>query len=212
MSEKEIIKKIKLLKSIQPEQNVLKNLKRDIYQHVGIENERNKYFEITVRKFFINFSMVLKSYRYISVGVIFVLLLLFFSFMTLASLPNHIHKIILYTKVALAPNQYEKARLALDDVTHTYKKTTSLVQNNLNSLSQELAFTNLEMSSLKLKGERGKYTALQCHTLYQQYLMYLKEENTTISRLNQKQSSSVKSQIIAYKEQAEQKLHMYPRL
>lgn len=208
MNEKIIIKKITLLKLIQPQQSVLKDIKNGVYKSVGIAKKENNQ---SFGEIFTNISLLIKSYRYLSLGVTFAFLLLLFSFVTSAFLPDQIHKIILYTKVALAPNRYEKARLALADITYTYKTNTILEKNNLTTLSQELAFTNAEMSNLKLKGEKGKYTKIQCHELYQQYLTYLKEENIAIPTAQQP-FSSIKSQIITYREQAEQKLNMYPRL
>jgi len=210
MNEKEIIEKLRLLKSIQPEQHVLSDIKKGVYRRVGVEYKVKNIFETNIRKFITDITQLLKAYRYISFGAMAILLLAIFSFMAFAFLPDQIHTIVRNTKVALASNRYEKASIALADIIDTYGKQRTAKKSNLNNFSQELAFTNTEMANLKLKGEQGKYTAKQCHDLYKQYLSYLKKEEK-----NQKtntMSSQVQSQITRYEEQAEQKLHMYPHL
>jgi hypothetical protein len=124
------------------------------------------------------------------------------------TLQNSIHSLVLDTRLAFASDQYQKATLALSDTTSRYGSKQKVVKSDIANMSYALALTNTQMSQLKLKGEDGKYTAKQCHALYQQYLAYLQKED----RFTPQSFSNLKFQIKAYKEQAEIKLNMYRNL
>lgn len=193
MNRKQVIKQIKLLKTLQPTQSVLDDMKEIVFQEVGVAHKDS-------------FRFNLQSYRVTAYGIaVAVFLIIFLSIFSI--IPNQVHSIMMYGKLTFASNQYEKATLALADTIGRFGNK-SIKVNNVQALSQSLALTNTELSDLKLKGEKGKYTAQECHAVYQQYLNYLQKEYIATPQ----SFSTLKSQIFVYQEQAEQKLHMYHNL
>lgn len=208
MNEKQVIKKLILLKNIQPTQPVLENMKKNIYLQVQI---KSKVDVNTLGKFSISINSLLKLYKPISYGITFTLLVLFLSMFSVFP-PNKLHDIILYTRLTLAPNQYEKASIALADTTDRFGSGTAVETDNTKDASRSIALANSELSNLKLKGENGKYTAKQCHQIYQEYLRYLEKENQNISTEKKQSLTMFKLQLSTYEELAEKKLHMYNKL
>src|SRR5580704_19575958 len=111
MTEKQMITKIKRLKLLQPNKRVLEEIKTDIYQQVGIEKEEE------TKSYVHKPSLSARFYRYGISVALFVLLLLFIFY---ALFPTQIHKLIISSKIAMASNRYEKAEIALSDITSQY--------------------------------------------------------------------------------------------
>src|SRR6185312_9372220 len=190
-------------------ESVLHRVKKNVYQQVlGEDREKTKF---GLQNLLDNVSRFIKQYTIASYGIAFALLLAIF-FSTFSNLlPTETHTAILATKLAFAPNQYERARIALTDTTSRFANTQT-VEEHIPSASQSFALTNNELAKLELKGEKGKYTTQECHQIYQKYLMYLEQENKNISQKNNPPLANLKSQISAYEELAEKKLHKYNSL
>lgn len=205
MKDQQAIKKLQLLKTMQPAKHTLNSIKEGVYYQVQSENKAQTNLGIQDR--FSNISTFLKTYgvAYYA-GAIAFLLVIFLSASVLL-FPNQTHTALLYGKLALAQNQYEKARIALND-TKTKFADNKTTQVNTNELVYSLALTNTQLNALRLKGEKGKYTAEECHNIYQEYLSYLENKEKNM----QSNNSMLKSQINSYEEQAEKKLHMYKSL
>ncbi len=193
MKEQEIINKLTLLKTVRPSQAVITDMKHDIYQKVGIGNKKNTFSNVTIALY----------------GFAFVVLLTVFLSVVLL-LPNPIHTVILYSKLSFASNQYQKVRIVFADTTNRFKVNKQL-QQQPQEFSRSLALVNREMSELKLKGEKGKYTEQECRRIYHEYLSYLEKEEKSIPLTN-RSFASVKSQINIYEEESEKKLNMYKSL
>ena len=188
MNEKQIIKKLTLLQNVQPNKTLFTNMKNNVYQQVSPKRK----LQSKLLRFF--------PAQYLS----FAFVLIFILGVAYLMQPGSLHTIVLDTKLTFAANQYERANTVFSD-------TKSISKGDSGKFAYAIARTNTEMSELKLKGEKGKYTEQQCLMLYRQYLSFLDNEATIISTTGQ-QSSQVKSQINAYREQAEKKLHMYHTL
>lgn len=205
MNEKQVIKKLSVLKNVQPNNKLLKNIKDDVYQQIRLERRG----EVTQKTFAANIHASLSYYRYavsaLAVAfVLFVGMIIFF--------PNHIHTAVLTGKLTVASNQYEKARIAFADTNKRYGNYQAVNTSNIKDASYSLALTNKEMSHLHLKGENGKYSAQQCQDLYKQYLSFLKKEYAAMQNENNPSVVSLKMQTKKYIEQAETKLNMYHNL
>lgn len=196
MSEVELVKKIKLLKTIKPASAELDVIGKNIYSHLGIEQRPET---------FIKFG----SQPVIYFGTAFAVIFLAIIFNINNLLPNNIHTLITYTKITAASNQYEKAHIALADIQNKYGTPDMIKSSNSEDISQSLTLTNNELSNLKLKGEKGTYTSQQCLALYKTYLLYLEKLNKNIPDNGQPSTRLLKSTIAKYKELSEQKLHMY---
>lgn len=219
MKQIDVILQLKSLKSIQPDSNVLKTIEKNVYSHLKTD-DRNFVWK-QIKSFSSNIFLILKilktnPFTTYSIGVAF-LIVVFLSVYT-GFLPNEISKTLLYTKIAVAPNQYIKASIALssaqtkiDSINYTSNK---LHKNEIKDISQSIALANQELSALKLMGEKGKYTQSECQELYRSYHTSLEnlDHHITASSSNEedKQSiASLKTQISNYEKQAEQKLKLY---
>jgi len=206
MNQDKVIKKLQLLKSIQPQHNVLNTIKKDVYMQIYISSNNNK--NILNAYYFYSIFSRLKLQQDLSYRVAILVIFLIFIFTFSPFLQNKIHTISTYSRIAFTQNQYKKANIALADSQYIYADSKAINYDTSKDILQSLSLTNKELSLLKLKGEKGKYTAQQCHALYQNYLLYLEKMISNISG-NQKSTLVLKSQILSYEEQAEKKLHMY---
>ena len=197
MRDKQIIEKIQLLRSIKPDEETIRLIhKQSTAQLFGEKRYGIRKWSIT------------SAIPYVALLVI---LLFFFSVSVL--LPNSIHTSIISARIALAPNHYEKAKIA---VAHAESEFASFSQqpndaNKLSDFSQALAIANTQMTNLKLKGEKGKYTMQDCLSLYTTYYTSLESmKQTLISQTNSSnKNKSLYKQINQYDQQAEKKLHLY---
>ena len=189
MKEEQVISELKRLKTVLPPQAVLNEMKHSIYRKVGAEQKKP----------------LQSTFMFALPVLAFVLLLVIF--ISSLFLTNQLETAILYSKMSFASNQYQKARIAFADITNRFHVTEPL-RGNPYEFSHSLAIANTELSNLKLKGEKGKYTEQECRQIYHEYLSYLKKEEKNIP-VNNSTYSSVRSQISTYEEQAEKKLHMY---
>jgi len=203
MKEEQVISKLTSLKAINPSQVTLRDIKQGVFQQV--KNETNPQSLFYTREAFGTIAHFIQLHKlaFYGLALVIVFVLISISFI----IPNQFHTVILYSKLAFAPNQYQKSRIALQDVTSRFGNNKQTEQNT-QELLQSLALANTELSNLKLKGVKGEYTQQECHKLYQEYLNYLIKEEKNIPAKDST-FSSVKSQINSYQEQAEKKLHMY---
>lgn len=205
MKDQQAIKKIQLLKTLHPTKNTLRKIRESVYYQV--QSEHKTQASLSIQERFSTIAALIKSS-----GVTFYAGMIAFLFIISLSafvlvFPNQTHTAFLYGRLVFAPNQYEKAHIALEDTKSRFANNNT-AQSNANELVYSLTFTNTQLDELKLKGENGKYTAQECHQIYQEYLTYLESTEKSISSNN----STLKSQINAYEEQAEKKLHMYNSL
>lgn len=207
MKEKQAVNKLKMLKTIQPTRAVLNGIKLGIYQQIKAENTNKAY---GFQELLDNIFIFVKSYGTVSYSLAFVLLLIILLSVSSVLFSTKFQNIVLYSKLAFASNQYQKAQIAFVDTTGRFKEGKPIDHKAL-ELSQSLALTNAQLNSLELKGEKGRYSAQQCHEIYQKYLNYLENEEKDLSTKNSS-FAKVKFQINSYEEQAEKKLHMYNSL
>jgi len=205
MRDQETINKLQLLKKIHPTKHALLSIKKGVYQQVKSENRTQSHFRLDGQMS--NISYLIHSYKVAFFASVIAFLFIVFLSASMILLPNQIHNAILYGRIALAQNQYEKAQVALDDTRNRFTNNKSVLTNT-NELAFSLNMTNTELNKLKLKGEKGKYTAQQCHQIYKEYLSNLETNEKSIPSNN----TTLKSKINVYEEQAETKLHMYPSL
>lgn len=204
MKEEQLILKIKLLKRMQPSRTVFNEIKHDVYQQVQAENQRTTF---PIHGLFEDIFTLRRLYNSAFYSVAFALFLIVFLSISYTFFPNQLHNSILYGRLAVAPNQYEKAHIALEDTKNRFAND-KIVHADTNELAYSLALTNSELNGLKLKGENGQYTASECHQIYQEYFTYLQSKEKVIPSTN----TMLKSKINSYEEQAEKKLHMYKSL
>lgn len=204
MKDQQAIKKLQLLKTMQPSKKALKGIKEGVYHQIQPETKMRTFFSTHDR---FRSPASLQFYRVAFYAGAFAFLLIMFLFASTIFFPNQIHNAFLYGRLAFASNQYQKAQIALTDTKSRFADNKS-AQENINELAYSLTVTNTQLTELKLKGEKGKYTAQECHQIYQEYLIYLESKEKVISSHN----STLKSQINSYEEQAERKLHMYNSL
>lgn len=207
MKEQQVINKLRLLKTMQPAKPVLKDIKQSVYQQMKVEYKTQTF---GIQERFDSIFVLIKSYNVAFYSVSVALLLILFLSASSVFFSNQVHNIILDSKLAVASNQYQRASIALADTTSRFGENMP-VEQHTQELSQSLALTNAELNSLKLKGEKGQYTAQECHQIYQTYLNYLEKKEKSVFA-NNPPLLLVKSQMDMYEEQAEQKLNMYKSL
>ena len=195
MTEKTIIKKLRLLQSVQPDFYTLHSIEKEIQNEIGFKKQfhlENLFSFSPVTSFIALAAVVL-----LFVGTFFI----FFQ--------DTVSRFIITTEISFAPDQYQKAKISLDFTKSQFINSP----NNIASLSQSLALANTEMSGLRLKGETGKYTMQQCLALYTQYHAYLEslknEVSSKNSSLNKQETTALLLEIKHYDQQTENKLHKY---
>lgn len=211
MKEDKFTQKLKTLKKLEPNSKMLASIKDTVY--LSVQNEKKETVLEKCEEFFKHIFIILKTKPLVSYAFVVGIFLIAFIVYNSGFLFNNLHKIELYAEVETAPNQYLKARIALADTQSSYSIDT-ITDGNATNLSQSIAFSNTQLSQLKLKGEKGKYTMQECRALYSQYIQYLQTLQNKLAFQNEnKQSvSKLKTQIISYTEQAEIKVHRYKQL
>lgn len=216
MKQEDLTKQLKLLKSIQPDYHTLLSIERDVYSQLKTD-KRYSLWE-RMKCFPDNAFLLFKANPFASTSIAFTFLIIVFLSISIGFLPNEINKTMLYAKIATAPNQYEKAKIAFS---YTQVQTDALNKNDnkldtykLKEVSRTIALANTELSGLKLIGEKGKYTSQQCQQLYKEYSRYLEKLDSLLSKqaLNNEDQKSVmdlRMQIAVYEKQSEQKLRFY---
>lgn len=216
MKQADLILQLKSLKSIKPDSSILMSLEKDIHSRLEID-EGNSVWE-KMKSFASNIFLTFKTNPFASYGIATALLVVVLLSISTGFLPNGINKTLLYAKIATAPNQYIKASIALsyaqDKINNVRVSSNKLSEDKIKDISQSIAFANVELSGLKLMGEKGKYTSEQCKELYRSYHASLEnlDSNITTSFPNEKDKQSIaslKTQISNYENQAEQKLKIY---
>ena len=195
MNDKQVIKKLIILKSIEPDDETLRLIRKRISPPVSIIS-----FDFT--KWFIKKPLI-SVFALASVVIIFTATVFLFS--------NFLDKTILYAKITFASNHYEKAKIALSNVQNQVDSFQKNLPNNtkIKELSSSLALANQEMSGLQLIGEKGKYTSYQCEELYESYHKDLQTIEDTIDQTNNNQGKALISQAKQYDKEAAMKLEKY---
>lgn len=193
MNDKTIKKKIALLRSMEPDRNTVRSIHEQVFPRSY--REKQKWLPLPV-------LVPLVAITGVIVLVVFAVSVF---------IPRFFDQTITYAKIAIAPDQYEKAQIAfayeISQISAMQKKTPHDI--DISSLSQSLALANEEMNGLTLKGEKGKYTAQQCLELYTAYYDSLGRVKKELMRGDNAQKKSLLFQINQYDEQAEKKLHKY---
>lgn len=214
MREEEIIEQLKSLKSIQPDSSVLMGVKKDIHSHLKIGKSDSVCDK--VKSYSNHIFPLFKTNPFASYSIVIALFVVILLSIYSGFLPNTMNKVLLYSRIVTAPNQYIKASIALSyaqDKINTLN-ANKLDENKTKDISQSIAFANTELSGLKLLGETGIYTSEQCKELYRSYYASLEnlDKSTTANSPNDKDNqalASLKVKISGYKKQAEQKLNRY---
>lgn len=215
MKQEDLIKQLKLLKSVQPDSHTLMSIEGEIYSQLEIDKKNSHWDRM---KYFSDNVFLIKSNPFTSYGMVAALFVIVFLSISTGFLPNAMNNTLLYAKIATAPNQYEKAKIAFS---YTQTQTETLNNNNnkinphkLVEISRTITLANTELSALKLVGEKGKYTSQQCQQLYKEYSQYLERLNRLISKKSidngdEKSIELLKAQIAGYEKQSELKLKIY---
>jgi len=196
MKDKQIIEQLHLLQTVKPDAKTLRLIRKRIPAQ-GIFNKGMNF-----RKLF-SVTQLLPLTAFAGIVIIFLIIMIF--------LQNIFTSAWISATIALAPNHYEKAKIALENVQNQLSslKDNNADSNKLNNLSQALALANTEMSGLQLVGEKGKYTSYQCEELYEFYHKDLEQtQNVIISSKNNSGESIIK-QAVQYDNQAMSKLKRY---
>lgn len=198
MKDEYVIRKLKLLKKVEPGSGVILAVEKNVYSK--IEPETGLPFPQKYNPFVF----------YGLAAFAFAILLLFAT----GILPNRFDEAALYSRVALARNQYVKANLALSNAKDKINRLISnkkIDKNKTSDISRTLAFAQGELSGLKLMGEKGKYTSEECKKLYGEYHLYLEKLKTYFKETNSngEEISVLESQIDKYEKESGQKLKLY---
>ena len=197
MKNKKVIDNLKLLQTVQPDKLTLQKIhKQVISQKSGTHSFEfgfRKWFRLTPLIPLIGFTVV----------CIFIVAAISFS--------PEFHEVIVSVKIALAPNHYEKAKIALRNVHDQIYNMQSdpFNESKLTLLSDSLILTNTEMSGLQLVGEKGKYTSYQCLDLYEAYHNDLKKLNISLKSHESDAGNSLDTKVNLYDLQAKRKLKNY---
>src|SRR5579863_4143794 len=118
MKDKQLISKVRSLKAINPSHDTLKDIKRDVFQQV--ESETKDHTVFYSKGLFGNIFRFMQSYKLALYSVTLALVLIVLLFMSSIFLPNQFHTTVLYGKLAFASNQYQRSRIALQDMTSRF--------------------------------------------------------------------------------------------
>src|ERR1035437_9368794 len=147
MKEENLILKLKSLKAVQPDYNVLMDIKKDV--DLRIEAGESNFVLQRLKSFLSNFLLTFKANPFASYGIAVALVVVIFLSVSTGFLPNEINKTLLYVKIATAPNRYVKASIALSytqaklDPGNLKKNIHS--QNGIKDISNSIAIANTEL-------------------------------------------------------------------
>jgi hypothetical protein len=181
MKDNKIIEKLSLLKSVQPDAETL----RLIRKRIPLQKPSDKKFSF---------------YKRLTISPLVPLVAIACILILLIAIANFIPQ-----------NHYEKAKIAVANANvqfAAYKKSPTNDQQ-INSLSHSLALANIQMTNLKLVGEKGKYTMKDCLSLYSTYHASLETMKKSVSSQNSSKEVKLLSEIKQYEEQSEKKMHKY---
>lgn len=216
MKQASIIKKLRSLKLIQPDSETLRATEKNVYFRIKT-NQSSSIWE-QVRSLSSSAFNIFKANPFGSYSLTVALLVIIVISISSGFLPNKINKTLLYAKIATAPNQYVRARIALsnaqDKINTVNVASNKISENKIKDISQSIALANTELSELKLMGEKGKYTSEQCKELYRNYHNSLENldhyiTTSSLGRGDEQSKAFLKTQISNYEKEAEQKLKLY---
>lgn len=193
MREREVSKKLQLLQSVQPNMLVLYQIRK----RISAKKQREQKFSM--------FALLTAV-----IVLTFIITIIYF--------PFTINKVLASLEVAIATNQYDKAKIAVAyaDSQFSLMKKNQFKKRDIKPISQSLALANTEMDGLKLMGEKGKYTSLQCLSLYIAYHDSLEAmEKAMAMEIVSSQDEHTQMLLLAelkkYDEQSERKIHKYKK-
>jgi len=195
MKERDVIKQLHLLQSVQPEHTMLRTIRKHVKSPYTGENKL--HFKNSLPLIPVISTLVFASILFITVTIIL--------------FPEYIENAVTTARIALAADNYDKAKIALAN----FQDQLSFIQQNSSDtnkrivLSQSLALANTEMSGLQLIGEKGKYTSYQCLELYESYHKDLNKIEGEVDLNKNNSESMLVSQAEQYDKQAESKLKKY---
>jgi hypothetical protein len=193
MKEKDIEKKLLLLKEVTPSSRRTQRMKVKLLKEIegnttsNVSNSRYKNF---VRPKYFMFLVLL-----LLLGIIFTI-----------STQKNVQPFLYSARIALADNHYVKTKLAFEEAQMELNSSQQSDKTSIQPVVTATTTTNEYISHLHLQGEKGKYTAEQCKELYQEYTHYL---SMLKSRLHQQKQYSYEAQISQYQEQAKARLAYY---
>lgn len=195
MKDKQIIQRLHMLKSVEPDAATLRLIRSRVSSPVS-------------GTAIFSFKKWLIKKPLVPLLALASLLIVFTALVYM--MPNFVEDTIISGRVIIASNHYEKAKIALSNVQN---KVNSLQENSPNSsnmkqLSNSLSLANKEMSGLQLVGEKGKYTSYQCEELYESYHKKLQTIKDTIGQ-NNSEGKALFLQTEQYDKQANEKLTNY---
>lgn len=188
MNKRKIISQLQQLQSVKLSQRDFKKIKNDIDLHIFLQ-KREMYFIANPL-------------------VAFLLPMLIISVVSITFLVMHAYK-----------NQYNDAQTALLRAEHAMKD----IQNNHAINGKTIAYltdsvdqANKQITALKLKGEKGKYTMQECLQLYRKYYLDLETiesnlQKIPLSTVNEKSLSQLKTKVLRYDAQSKNKLQFYKK-
>lgn len=215
MKQEEIIKQLKQLNKIEPRPDTIAEIKGNIFLQLRAEEKMHWGW---LKRFSMPFTSQFKANSFMVYGSAIALVIFVFLLIGAGFLPNTANKIFLSVRIATAPNQYEKAKIAFSytqaQIDALNKSNYKLDKHKLTEISRTIAFANTQLSRLKLMGEKGKYTSQQCKGLYRSYHTSLEnlDHYITTSSPNEEDKQSIaplKMQISNYEKQVERKLNLY---
>jgi len=193
MKEKDIVKHLQLLRSVEPDVSAKRALHKKVLSRITVKEKSFGFFG----RLFVSPLLAIE---------LLTAVLIFFVVVS-GLLTSFSERAIVDFKIAAASNQYEKAKIALaylySQITNTQNK--SLDNKKFQSLSYALTLSNTQMSELKLVGEKGKYTSQQCLELYESYHEDLQKIDATPAQ------TLLGPQVKQDEKQSEKKLEMYDK-
>lgn len=194
MNEKEVIKKIKLLKKFQPSESDLETIKEAVLVKLSKQDTVNK-----------GRSMLLYRFLFLLVFVILIAIFIFFH----STNPFLLRKIQLHGEIVLTHNAYEKAKLslALSQIQLQVIQQRGSSRNDVTHLIASTSSTNTYFLKLHLHGEPGQYSEKQCKQLYMSFAVFIDTTQKTLHAIKdrsydiplQKIEKQVDSRLDSYK-------------
>lgn len=204
MKKTDLIKQLKLLHQIDPSDRVMGEIGKKIELKIKDVRLEIPKKENNMPETLINSLKTNKSWVFVLAFTVIIII-----FAGSGPFSDLSKSIVLSTRIAIAPNQYEKTRIAIE-----YVKKQQYDSSQIEKFSNTLAMADTQLSQLKLMGEKGKYTTKQCKTEYLEFYNYL--ENTkkyistvTVEKEDEKAVTQLKSQMNQYQNRADSKLKLY---
>lgn len=194
MNEKEMIKKLKLLTKLAPCDKSITRMRVMVLRNIA--EEENSSFLPRYK------DSIQRQYIFISLFSMVVLI----GILSFPYVQKNIQPIVFTTKIALASNHYEKAKVSFQEAQLQFAEVQASPKISVESLMATTLATQQYITKLHLNGEKGKYTQEQCKILHQEYLGYLKKLK---NQLKQEEYLGYAARITEYQQQVTNRLAFY---